>query len=130
MHSPHVSRTEEGFERHMGVNHLGPFLLTNLLLERLKEAPSARIVNVSSLLYKRCKTFEFDKMNSDDPTRVGMRKNIAYNQSKLANILFTRALAKRLVGTKATVNVLHPGVIRTELARDTTSTYSWLGRVS
>ena len=114
----------------MGVNHLGHFLLTNLLLDYLKEAPSARIVNVSSLLYKRCETFEFDKMNSDDPARVGTRKNVAYNQSKLANILFTRALAKRLVGTKVTVNVLHPGVIRTELARDTTSTYSWFGRVS
>ena len=130
IHSPHVSLTENGFERHMGINHLGHFLLTNLLLDRLKEAPSARIVNVSSLLYKRCETFEFDKMNSDDPARVGTRKNIAYNQSKLANILFTRALAKRLHGTKVSVNVLHPGVIRTELARDTTSTYSWFGRVS
>ena len=130
IHSPHISHTKDGFERHMGVNHLGHFLLTNLLLDRLKKGPSARIVNVSSLLYKKCKTFEFDKMNSDDPTRVGTRKNIAYNQSKLANILFTRALAKRLVGTNVTVNVLHPGVIGTELARDTMSTYSWFGRVS
>ena len=130
MHSPHVTRTEDNFERHMGVNYLAPFLLTNLLLDRLKEAPSARIVNVSSLLYKRCETFEFDKMNSDDPTRVGTKKNIAYNQSKLANILFTRALAKRLVNTNVTVNALHPGIIKTDLARDTTSTYSWLGRVS
>ena len=128
--SPYVSRTKDGFERHMAVNHLGHFLLTNLLLDCLKKSPSARIVNVSSSLYKRCKTFEVDKMNSDDPTRVGKRKNAAYNQSKLANILFTRALAKRLVGTNITVNVLHPGLTRTGLARDTVSTYSWLGRVS
>ena len=130
LHSPHTSHTEDGFEKHMGVNHLGHFLLTNLLLDRLKEAPSARIINVSSSLYKRCNTFEFDEMNSDDPKRVGTKKNIAYNQSKLANILFTRALAKRLVSTNVTANVLHPGVIRTELARDTISTLSGLRHVS
>ena len=130
IHSPHASRTEDGFERHLAINHLGPFLLTNLLLDQLKQAQSARIVNVSSVLYKRCDSFDFEHMNSDDPKRSGTRRNVAYNQSKLANILFTRALSKRLIGTSVTVNVLHPGVVRTELARDTLSTYSWLGRVS
>ena len=130
MHSPYVSRTIDGFERHMCVNHLGPFLLTNLLLDRLKEAPSARIVNVSSILYKRCNEFDFNQMNSVDIRRVGKRNNIAYNQTKLANILFTRAFAKRLAGTNVTINALHPGVIKTDLARDTISTYSWFGRVS
>ena len=130
IHRPLISRTEDGFEQHLAVNHLGPFLLTNLLLDRLKHAPSARIVNVGSLLYKKCETFDFDNLNSDDSGRVGTRKNVAYNQTKLATILFTRALAKRLIGTSVTVNVLHPGVIRTELGRDTISTYSWIGRVS
>ena len=128
--TPHVSRTEDGFECHMGVNYLGHFLLTNLLLECLKKAPSARIVNVGSVLYKRCEMFKFDQMNSDDPKRVCTRNNIAYNQSKLAIILFTRALAKRLVGTDMTVNVLRPGLVKTELARDIISSYSWFSRVS
>ena len=106
-------KTEDGFEMQFGVNHLGHFLLTNLLLDRLKEAPAARIVNVSSKLYKYCPGINFDDINSEhayNPTK-------AYQQSKLANILFTRALAKMLQGSSVTVNVLHPGVIRTELAR-------------
>ena len=130
MHSPHLTHTVDGFERHLGVNHLGPFLLTNLLLDRLKEAPSSRIVNVSSVLYKRCDTYDFDRMNSDDVKRMGTKNNVAYNQSKLANILFSRSLAKRLADTNVSVYVLHPGLIRTELARDTISTFSTLGRVS
>ena len=110
----------------MGVNYLGHFLLTNLLLDCLKEAPSARIINVSSSLYKRCNTFEFEDMKSVDPKRVGT----AYSKSKLAIILFTRALTKRLVSTNVTANVLHPDMTRTELARDTMSTLSWLSHVS
>ena len=115
------SLTVDGFEKHIAVNHLGHFLLTNLLLGRLKEATSARIVNVSSSAYKFYDSFDFENMNSIDPSRYSANvvKNAGYGQSKIAQILFTRALARRLEGTKVTVNVLHPGVINTELGRET-----------
>ena len=106
-------KTEDGFEMQFGVNHLGHFLLTNLLLDRLKEAPSARIINVASLGYKYCKEIKFDDLNSErdyDPHPV-------YYHSKLANVLFTRELARRLKGSNVTANCLHPGVIWTELGR-------------
>ena len=105
-------KTADGFEMQFGVNHLGHFLLTNLLLDRLKEAPAARIVNVSSSAHKRGK-INFEDLNSTKKyTPFG-----AYSQSKLANVLFTRSLAKRLEGSNVIVNALHPGVIRTELGR-------------
>ena len=106
-------KTEDGFEMQFGVNHLGHFLLTNLLLDRLKKAPAARIVNVSSLAYKRTNGINFDDINSEQ----SYIPRAAYSQSKLANILFTRSLAKRLEGTRVTANSLHPGVICTELGR-------------
>ena len=106
------TKTEDGFEMQFGVNHLAHFLLTNLLLDRLKEAPSARIVNLSSLAHG------FGKINFDD---LNSEKSYgswsAYGQSKLANILFTRSLAKRLEGTNIIVNAVHPGSVRTELQR-------------
>ena len=105
-------KTAEGYEMQFGVNHLGHFLLTSLLLDRLKKAPAARIVVVSSLGYKRG-NINFDDINSEkdyDPM-------VAYCQSKLANNLFTVALAKRLKDTHVTVNCLHPGIIWTELGR-------------
>ena len=108
-------KTEDGFEMQFGVNHLGHFLLTNLLLDRLKEAPAARIVNVSSLAHKDAKPtgINFNDINSEQSYHPWT----AYGQSKLANVLFTRSLAKRLEGTRVTTNCLHPGVIRTELGR-------------
>ena len=106
-------KTEDGFEMQFGVNHLGHFLLTNLLLDRLKEAPAARIVIVSATLYKYCPGINFDDIDGEHAyTPVK-----GYQHSKLANILFTQALAKILRGSTVTVNALHPGVIRTELGR-------------
>ena len=106
------SKTKDGFEMHFGVNHLGHFFLTNLLLDRLKEAPSARIVNVSALAHI------FAKMNFDDINlEMSYSPWPAYCRSKLANILFTQALAKRLADTTVTVNALHPGIVNTELPR-------------
>ena len=106
-------KTEDGFEMQFGVNHLGHFLLTNLLLDRLKAAPAARIVNVSALAYAGAKCINFDDINSERSyTPWG-----AYCQSKLANVLFTRSLAKRLEGTSVVANSLHPGIIHTELGR-------------
>ena len=106
-------KTEDGFEMQFGVNHLGHFLLTNLLLDRLKEAPAARIVNVSSIAHAMTKGINFDDINSEKSYSAWT----AYGQSKLANILFTRSLARRLEGTTVTTTSLHPGTIRTELAR-------------
>ncbi|XP_036607715.1 retinol dehydrogenase 14-like [Trichosurus vulpecula] len=105
-------KTEDGFEMQFGVNHLGHFLLTNLLLDRLKESAPSRIVVVSSKLYKYGE-INFEDLNSE----LKYNKSFCYSQSKLANILFTRELARRLEGTNVTVNVLHPGIVRTDLGR-------------
>ena len=106
-------KTEDGFEMQFGVNHLGHFLLTNLLLDRIKEGPAGRIVVVSARAHRHSKEINFADINSTQSySRVS-----AYAQSKLANNLFTIALHKRLAGTNIIVNCLHPGVIYTELIR-------------
>ena len=114
------SKTEDGFEMQFAVNHLSHFLLTHLLLDRLKEAPSARIVVVTSTLYKRCPGIRFDDINSEKPypqkSRI-LAPRGCYAHSKLANILFTQALAERLEGTKVTVNAISPGVCQSDLGR-------------
>ena len=110
---PNRTLTQDGFEMQFGTNHLGHFLLTNLLLDRIKEAPSARIVNVSSKASERGR-LDLDNLNSEKSySQWG-----SYGASKLANVLFTRSLAKRLQGTRVTANTLHPGVIVTELTRN------------
>ena len=111
--------SEDGFEMHFAVNHLGHFLLTNLLLDRIKAAPAGRIINVSALLYRFCRGISFDDINFEQSYSAGY----AYRHSKLANILFTRELARRLEGSSVTVNSLHPGVIQTELSRHTFSKF-------
>lgn len=104
--------SKDGFEIHLAVNHLGHFLLTNLLVDTLKSSMPSRIINVSCALHR------FGRINRVD---FNMEKSYnqydAYFQSKLANLLFTRALAKRLLATGVTVNSLHPGVIISELQR-------------
>lgn len=115
---PPYTKTEDGFELQFGVNHLAHFLLTNLLLDRIKEAPSARIVNVSSLAH------HFGKINFDDlQSEKKYSRTGAYCQSKLANVLFTRSLAQSLKDTQVTTYSLHPGSIRTELARHVSPLY-------
>lgn len=105
--------TEDGFEMQIGTNHFGHFLLTNLLLDTIKSSAPARIINVSSAGHL------MGKMNRDDiQSEKSYSKWPAYFQSKLANVLFTRELAKRLDGTNVTANSLHPGAVRTELARN------------
>ncbi|NDI36762.1 SDR family oxidoreductase [Chengkuizengella sediminis] len=102
--------TSDGFEMQLGINHLGHFLLTNLLLERLKNAEEARIINVSSGAHK------IGKIDLQDPfltKRYGFMKG--YAQSKLANILFTKELSNKLKNTNITVNALHPGAVATNI---------------
>jgi retinol dehydrogenase-13 len=105
--------TSDGFEAMTGVNHLGHFLLTQLLLEALIRAPQGRIVNVSSGAHK------IGRFDFDNPylTR-GYSVWRGYSQSKIANIWFTRELAKRLAGTEVTVNALHPGAVGTNIGVD------------
>lgn len=100
-------KTEDGYEMQFTVNYLGHFLLTNLLIDRLKQSPSARVVNIASFGYKYCNGINFDDVNMN---KQGYSPARAYYQSKLAVVLFTRELAKRLEGTNVTSNCLHPGV--------------------
>ncbi|MFQ5793638.1 MAG: SDR family oxidoreductase [Candidatus Bipolaricaulia bacterium] len=111
----HLSRrfvTADGIETTFAVNHLASFLLTNLLLDVLKASAPARIVNVTSSAHSR--TMDFDNLQGEKQYN-GMQ---TYTQSKLANILFTYELARRLEGTGVTVNCLHPGTVRSGLQRN------------
>ena len=104
--------TADGFELMFGVNHLGHFLLTNLLLDTIKASAPARIVNLASHGYM----LAAEGLDFDDLQNEGDFKGFAlYGHSKLANIYFTRELARRLEGTGVTVNALHPGFVKTEL---------------
>ncbi len=102
--------TDDGYESMLGVNHLGHFLLTTELLGLLHASPQGRIVVVSSGAYK-VGHIHFDDMN----LQHGFNVVKGYAQSKLANILFTRELARRLEGSNVTVNCLHPGAVGTSL---------------
>ena len=105
--------TSDGFEQSIGINHLGHFLLTLLLIEPLKAAKQGRVVNVSSGAYKA------GKIHFEDPhLHKGYNPIKSYAQSKLANVLFTRALARKLSGTSVTVNCLHPGAVGTSIGVD------------
>lgn len=106
------TKTEDGFEMQFGVNHLGHFLLTHLLLDVLKTSAPSRIIVVSSKLYKYGQ-INFDDLNSEN----NYDKAFCYSQSKLANLLFTLELARQLEGTGVTVNALTPGIVRTRLGR-------------
>jgi NAD(P)-dependent dehydrogenase (short-subunit alcohol dehydrogenase family) len=107
------SVTEDGYETTFAVNHLAPFLLTNLLLEKIGNSAPARIVNVASRAH-RGQRIDFDDLMSTRRYQA-MR---TYGRSKLANILFTRTLATRLAGTGVTANSLHPGVVRTQIGQN------------
>lgn len=103
--------TVDGIERQLAVNHLAPFLLTNLLLDKLKASAPARIVTVASRAHRRGE-LDLDDLNWDKRPYTGIS---AYGATKLANILFTRELARRLQGTGVTANCLHPGIVATNI---------------
>jgi retinol dehydrogenase-14 len=108
--SPKRRLTEDGIEQTFAVNHLGYFLLTNLLLDLVVAGAPARIVNVSSIGHRQG-TLDFDDLGFER----GYSIMKAYSRSKLANILFTTELARRLEGTGVTVNALHPGAVATRI---------------
>jgi NAD(P)-dependent dehydrogenase (short-subunit alcohol dehydrogenase family) len=107
--------TAQGFEMTMGVNHLGHFLLTQELLPALLGSAPSRIVNVASRAHFYAKGIDFDSLRSSTATRLGVKE---YCESKLANILFTRELAKRLKGTGVSTYAVHPGVVASSLWRE------------
>ena len=109
------AETVDGYEATFAINHLGPFLLTNLLLERITASAPSRVVNVASTAHNTArKGMPFDDLQSTQHYR-GMR---VYGQSKLANILFTLELARRFEGKDVTANSLHPGTVRTGYGGD------------
>jgi NAD(P)-dependent dehydrogenase (short-subunit alcohol dehydrogenase family) len=103
----------DGIELTWAVNHLAPFLLTTLLLDRLKSSGPARVVTTSSDAHSGAK-IPFDDLNADH----GYKSFRRYGQSKLANILFTTELARRLEGTQVTANCFHPGLVATGFNRN------------
>ena len=109
---PRRQETIDGIEMTFALNHLGYFLLTNLLLDTIRASVPARIINVSSRAHARAQ-INFDDLQKSRSSYHGLR---AYEQSKLAIVLFTYELARRLEGTGVTVNTLHPGVVATNFA--------------
>jgi retinol dehydrogenase-14 len=107
---PKRQLSEDGIEMSFAVNHLAPFLLTNLLLDVLKQSAPARIVNVSSTVHYDA-PLKFDNLQGERKYN-GVE---AYKIAKLGNVLFTYELAERLKGSGVTVNCLHPGVVATKL---------------
>lgn len=108
-----LEKTEDGFEAQFGINHLGHFLLTELLLERLRASAPARVIHLTSMLHARGR-IDFGSFRGEaryDPLT-------AYTQSKLCNVLFSNELARRLRGSRVTSNAVHPGGIRTRIMRD------------
>jgi NAD(P)-dependent dehydrogenase (short-subunit alcohol dehydrogenase family) len=105
--------TADGIEYTLAVNHLAPFLLTNLLIDRLKSSAPSRIITTSSVAHKAGQ-IDFEDIQFEKKQYSGIS---AYSQSKLANILFTRELARRLAGTQVTANCFHPGAVRTRLVQ-------------
>ncbi|HET7756493.1 MAG TPA: SDR family NAD(P)-dependent oxidoreductase [Steroidobacteraceae bacterium] len=103
------ARTADGYDVTFAVNHLAPFLLTNLLLAKLTQSAPARVIVVASEAHRRARLDFGDLMNE----RVGFLD--AYRRSKLANLLFARALAARLAGRGVTVNAVHPGLVASHL---------------
>jgi NAD(P)-dependent dehydrogenase (short-subunit alcohol dehydrogenase family) len=108
------STTKDGFELQFGTNHLGHFALTGLLLDRLLPVPGSRVVTVSSMGHRFARRIRFDDLQWERTySRVG-----AYGQAKLANLLFTYELQRRLTGSNTIAAAAHPGGSRTELSRN------------
>ncbi|MBW3664222.1 MAG: SDR family oxidoreductase [Actinobacteria bacterium] len=120
--------TVDGHEMLFQTNHLAPFLLTDLLLDRIRAAAPARIVTVASAAHRSARGIDFDDLDSEHRPFVGL---VEYARTKLMNVLFVRELARRLEGSGVTSNALHPGTVRTGWGSDTTGLLRiglWLAR--
>lgn len=115
--------TEDGIERTFALNHLAPFLLTNLLLDLVKAAPQGRIVNVSSEIHAG--KLDWDNLQSEKHHQFFK----AYQATKTENILFTNELARRVAGTPVTVNAVSPGPSRTGFGKDLTGAWALFPKV-
>lgn len=120
--------TVDGFDLVFGTNHLGPFLLTNLLLHRIQKSVPSKIITMTSHVHKMIPRMIWEDLNLDEGTHeyTPMR---AYCQSKLANVLFSAELCRRLLGTGVTTYAVHPGFVRTELSRNRALMFSYPTRV-
>lgn len=120
--------TEDGLDLVFGTNHLGPFLLTNLLLDRIKKSVPSKIITMSSHVHKMIPRMIWEDLNLDEGAHEYTPMK-AYCQSKLANVLFSAELCRRLLGTGVTTYAIHPGFVRTELSRERASMFSYPTRV-
>lgn len=111
-----LSKSEDGHELTLAVNHLAPFLLTNLLVDKLKASPSGRVVNVSSIGHKMA-PFDIDDLMTERAKPLH-----AYFRAKFANILFSNELARRLRDNGVTSNALHPGTIKSNFGHEAKQT--------
>jgi retinol dehydrogenase-12 len=110
----HRAVTEDGFEHTFGVNYLGPYLFTRLLLPTLEASSPSRIVNVASDVHRSVTMIDWDRLHRSG-SWVGFQE---YKVSKLGNVLFTRELARRLAGSGVRVVAVHPGLVATQILRD------------
>ena len=115
--------TKDGFEIQFGTNHLGHYLFTRLLLDRLVQADHARIVNVASKAHYRATGIDWHAIHQPTRTVTGLRE---YAVSKLSNVLFTKELARRLGGTGVTTYAVHPGVVATDVWRQVPAPMRWV----
>ena len=118
--------TKDGFELTFGTNHLGHFLFTTLLLDTIKSSAPARIVNVASEAHYSAKGIDWDAQRKKTATTTALRE---YAVSKLANVLFTKELARRLDGTGVTTYSLHPGVVATDVWRRVPPPFRWIAKL-
>jgi retinol dehydrogenase 12 len=116
-------KTKDGFEIQFGTNHLGHYLFTRLLLDRIIESGPARIVNVSSKSHYSAKGIDWDAVQQPTRTVTAMHE---YEVSKLANVLFSKELARRLAGTAVTTYAVHPGVVATDVWRKVPGPLRWV----
>jgi len=122
----HREVTDEGLEKTFALNHMSYFTITNILLDRLKATPGARIVSTASDAH-RAGRLDLDDLEWANHRYVGLG---VYGTSKLCNILFTRELAKRLAGTGVTANCLHPGFVGTRFGHNTTGFMAWAMKIA
>ena len=115
--------TKSGFELAFGTNHMGHFLFTQLLLERIKTSAPARIVTIASRAHYRSTGIDWDAVRQTTQSRTGLAE---YGVSKLANVLFSAELARRLAGTGVSTYSLHPGVVASDVWRSVPAPLRWL----